>query len=54
MPVRWLVENVPLIDEVVETLMETEGGSCSGTDDGHDDADKFSLRIASEGRFVST
>ena len=27
---RWLVENVPLIDEVVETLIEAEGGSDTG------------------------
>ena len=30
MPVRWLVENVPLIDEVVETRIEAEGGSDTG------------------------
>ena len=29
-PVRWLVENVPLNDEVVETLIEAEGGSDTG------------------------
>ena len=27
---------------------------CYGTDDGHGDADKFSLRIAIEGVFAST